>query len=80
MTKRTILAWSLMACQMVAWAWLQFNGGQLSDRQYLIFCVGMMLGQVGASIECLGAKAWGTLAVQIYFFLFTVFGAVTRFS
>jgi hypothetical protein len=72
------LFWPMMGLQMVAWAWLQKNGGTLEGKKYLWFCGGMMLGQLGASGECIMAKAWGTLVVQLYFFAFTAYGAYQR--
>ena len=75
----TAIAWSLMAIQMIAWAWLQRNGGTLPDRKYLIFCPLFMLGQVGASIECVNHRAWGTLVVQAYFFAWTAYGGIVRY-
>ncbi|MBI4434841.1 hypothetical protein HY635_03465 [Candidatus Uhrbacteria bacterium] len=75
----TIIAWSLMAVQMAAWAWLQWNGGTLPDRKYFVFCPLFMLGQVGASIECVNHRAWGTLVVQTYFFAWTAYGGIVRY-
>lgn len=77
----TAIAWTLMAIQMVAWAWMQRNGGSLPDRKYFIFCPLFMLGQIGASIECLASPspAWGTFVVQVYFFAWTAYGAVVRY-
>ena len=78
MKRRRIIAWILMACQMIAWAWFQTRGGQVTDTQYLVFCGALMLGQTGSAIECISTKAWGTLIVQVYFFAFTAFGAIMR--
>ncbi len=74
------VTWVMMAAQMAAWAWMQANGGRLGDGQYLLFCGMMMTGQVGAAIECVAGKAWGTLVVQIYFFIFTLVGGLVRFQ
>lgn len=80
MNRKKIIPWVMMACQMVAWAWMQIVGGKLGDQAYLVFCLGMMLGQIGASYECVTTKAWGTLVVQVYFFIFTVIGGLVRFQ
>lgn len=64
---------------MAAWGWHQLKAGQLKDRHYLIFCVMMMGGQVAAAIECTLGQTWGTLAVQIYFFIFTAIGGIQRY-
>lgn len=81
MNSTTAIAWTLMAIQMVAWAWMQRNGGSLPDRKYFVFCPLFMLGQIGASIECLASPspAWGTFVVQVYFFAWTAYGAVVRY-
>jgi len=79
MDSTTAVAWSLMAIQMIAWAWMQRNGGSLPDRKYFIFCPLFMLGQIGASIECIASGAWGTLVVQAYFFASTAYGALMRY-
>lgn len=80
MSHRRWIVWSLVACQMTAWAWLQFRGGQLNDREYIVFCFCMMLGQIGAGIECLKTKAWGTMVAQAYFFIFTLIGVIIRLA
>ncbi|MDD5566621.1 MAG: hypothetical protein PHH01_00295 [Patescibacteria group bacterium] len=65
--------------QMASWAWIQSRGGHLSDRKYLLFCGMMMIGQTAAGVECILGKTWGTLAVQIFFFIFTAWGGIVRF-
>jgi hypothetical protein len=69
----------MMGVQMFAWLWLQKKGGKLKDIHYITFCIMMMTGQAGASIECIITKAWGTLCVQVYFFIFTFYGACIRY-
>jgi hypothetical protein len=78
MIQRYIL-WLMMAVQMVAWLWLQSHGGELEGFLYIWFCAGMMVGQIGASLECVMTKAWGTLIVQLYFFIFIGYGAIVRY-
>ncbi|MDD5749586.1 MAG: hypothetical protein PHO91_02240 [Patescibacteria group bacterium] len=75
-----IILYLMMATQMVAWAWMQSKGGKLSDHRYIAFCAMMMVGQTGASLECIFNQAWGTLVVQIYFFLFTAYGGYKRYQ
>lgn len=75
-----LLLWFLMACQMVAWAWFSFKGGKLSDKNFYIFTLGMMIGQTGAAIETFLLQAWGTFIVQVYFFVFTGWGLFVRFQ
>jgi hypothetical protein len=70
--------YAMVATQMASWAWIQSRGGRLPDRKYLAFCGMMMIGQTGASIECILGHAWGTLAVQIFFFIFTAWGGIVR--
>lgn len=74
-----VLLWSLMFLQMIAWTWIQSRGGKLHDRQYLWFCVGMVLGQIGASIECIMQHTWGTLVVQCFFMVTTIYGGIIRY-
>lgn len=78
MTQIQMIAWPLMAVQMIAWFWMQKNGGDLPGRRYIVFCAGLMIGQVGSSIECTSMQAWGTLVVQVYFFTATGYGAYRR--
>ena len=72
------ILWAMIAVQLIAWGWHQCKAGKLKDKHYIIFCYMMMCGQIGAGIECFLQQAWGTLAVQIYFFFFTGFGAFQR--
>lgn len=69
----------MMGVQMLAWLWFQRNGGNLEGALYFWFCLGMMVGQLGTGLECIMTRAWGTLVVQIYFFVFTGYGAVMRY-
>lgn len=80
MNRTRLIIWTMLACQLAVWAWSQLAGGNLSDRHYLIFCLGMMIGQAGGTIECFMNKTWGTMVVQIYFFIFTAIGGFVRFS
>lgn len=80
LSRGQIFIYLMLACQMIAWAWHQMEAGQLADRPYLIFCACMMIGQVGATIECYRQRAWGTLCVQLYFFVWTLVGALRRYA
>lgn len=73
-----IVVWVMLAMQMIAWGWIQSNGGQLHDREYILFCIGMMIGQIGGTIECLAGKAWGTMILQVYFLIWTAIGMLVR--
>lgn len=73
-----VVLWIMMGCQMLVWAWFSSRGGQTTNHQFLIFSLGLMIGQIGTSIECLLKKAWGTMVMQLYFFLFTAFGLFQR--
>jgi hypothetical protein len=68
----------LMLFQIIVWGWFQLNGGNLGTPQYIVFCVGMGAGQIGAAIECLKTKAWGVMGLQVYFLVFTIVGAIQR--
>ena len=74
------ISWPLMAIMMIGWAWLQYNGGQLPDDKYLMFCFMMALGQFGGGLECFIKKSWGFFAVNVYFFGFTAWGIANRFG
>lgn len=73
-----IILWLMMGCQMLSWAWFSFKGGNLNNKQFLIFTVGMLLGQLGAGIETYLQGAFGSCIVQIYFFVFTLFAGYQR--
>ncbi|MFA5359828.1 MAG: hypothetical protein WC349_02610 [Patescibacteria group bacterium] len=79
MVTKSIL-WAMMGCQMVAWAYFSFRGGTLSNYHFYIFSLGMMTGQIGAAIETWIQKSYGTLMVQVYFFVFTFIGLINRIS
>jgi hypothetical protein len=68
----------MMGVQMLAWLIFSVKAGKLTDKGFLFFTSGMLLGQFGAGIETLLLRAWGAFAVQVFFFAFTAFGAVQR--
>ena len=70
--------WSSIACSMVAWAWSCLKGGRLSDREFLMFSVGLMAGQAAVSVEAFLVGSYGTAISQCYFLLFTIWGAARR--
>lgn len=74
------ILWLFIAVQMAGWAWHQYHGGMLNPAQYYKFCAMMMIGQSAAAVECFKKKAWGTLVVQLYFFVFTGYGWWVRWS
>lgn len=77
--KARAILYTMIAIQLIAWAWFSSQGGQLPDKAFLIFTFGMIIGQFGAGIETLVLRAWGTLAIQIWFFFFTTWGGIVRF-
>jgi len=74
-----IFLWIMVSCQMLAWLYLMHRGEGISRREYLIFTIGMMLGQMGAGIDCFIQQAWPTLIVQVFFFFATLYGALRKF-
>jgi hypothetical protein len=40
--------WLMVIAQMLVWGWFSFKGGKLSDKKFLVFTVGMLLGQLAA--------------------------------
>jgi len=75
-----IFLWIMVSCQMLAWLYLMHRGEKITHTGYLIFTIGMMLGQLGAGIDCFIQHAWPTLIVQIFFFFATLYGALRRFK
>ncbi len=75
-----IVLYAMMACQMVAWGWYTHRAGRVSDKGYFVFTLCMLLGQSGAGIETFHLRAWGAFAVQVYFFGFTAYGGIRRWS
>jgi len=78
--KIRVILWFMLSLQMIAWGVFSYFGGELSDKGFLIFSTLMLTGQVGGTVECFLTKAWATMAVQIFFFIFTAFGAYQRIS
>lgn len=77
--KRTrLILYVMIGCQMVAWAWFFSNGGQLSDKHFLVFSGAMLLGQGATATEGFMTRAWGVLAGQVWFFVFTLYGGIVR--
>jgi len=58
---------------------VSIKGGKLLDKPFLIFTVGMLLGQLGAGIETFIKEAWGAHIVQVYFFIFTAIAGIKRY-
>jgi hypothetical protein len=69
----------MIAMQMLAWAFFSFKGGSVTDKQFYLFTIGMLIGQAGTSVETFLAQTWGTFIVQIYFFSFTLIGGIKRY-
>ncbi len=73
-----IVLYVLIACQLIAWGWFSWKGGELTDKQFIVFTLGMLAGQTGAGIETFFNNSWGTFIVQVYFFLFTALAGWKR--
>ncbi len=72
--------YAMIAIQILSWIWFTSKGGSAADVPFLRFTGCMMLGQLAASIECFRTRAWGTLAIQVVFFLTTGYGGYVRLS
>ncbi|MFZ3020209.1 MAG: hypothetical protein WA051_01665 [Minisyncoccia bacterium] len=70
--------WLMVGAQLAAWGWFSFKGGKLSDKKFLFFTIGMLLGQIGAGIENYQTHSWRSFTIQVYFFIFTAFGGIQR--
>ncbi len=75
-----IILYSLISLQLIAWGWFSWHGGNLTDKQFIIFTFGMLAGQTGAGIETYLNNAWGAFIVQVYFFTFTAFAGIKRYK
>ena len=73
------ITWPLMGIMMGGWAWMQYHKGELDGKHYLWFCAMMMGGQIGGSIDCYVKGNLYMVFVQIYFFAFTLWGAIQRY-
>lgn len=73
-----MVLWLMVFAQMIAWAWFSLKAGKLSDKAFLIFTAGMLIGQIGTGIETYMLEAWRAFLVQAYFFLFTAYGGYKR--
>jgi hypothetical protein len=76
---RAIIA-IVMSVQLLAWGWFQAHKGQLSDKLFLLWSAGMITGQLAAIAECLITRAWSVLTLQMYFLIYTLYGAFKRFQ
>lgn len=74
-----LILYAMMACQLIVWGWFSSKGGQVSDKGFLLFTAGMLLGQFGAGVETFHLRAWGAFVVQVYFFIFTAYGGYKRY-
>jgi hypothetical protein len=72
--------WMMMGIQVVGWLWgITWKAGKLTDKQYIAWCISMLFGQSAGAVDCLIGKAYGTMFLQMFFFISTVIGAVVRF-
>ncbi|MEW6617562.1 MAG: hypothetical protein AB1333_04075 [Patescibacteria group bacterium] len=75
---KEIFIWILVSCQMIVWVFFTYKKGKLNDKQFYIFTICLLLGQIGSAIDSYGV-AWAAFAVQIYFFIFTFYGGLKRY-
>lgn len=73
-----IILYAMIGCQLIAWGWFSSKAGQVSDKGFLFFTAGMLLGQTGAGVETFQLHAWGAFVIQVYFFAFTALGGYKR--
>jgi hypothetical protein len=75
-----LILWALIGCSMLAWAWSSLRAGRLDDRQFVVFSIGLVLGQLAGAVEAFLSGAYGTCVSQLYFCAFTLLGAFHRWS
>lgn len=77
----SIALWVMIVAQLVVWGWFSKKGGQLADKKFLLFTLGMLLGQLAGAIETYqSGAAWRTFIIQVYFFVFTIYGGIQRWK
>lgn len=74
-----VLLWVMVSAQMFAWAYFSFKGGNIGPKQFYLFTMAMIVGQIATGIETYYTAAWRAFFIQVYFFLFTVFAGVQRY-
>ena len=75
-----VVIYLMIGLQLVVWGWFSWKGGKLSDKQFIVFTIGMLSGQIGAGLETFYNHAKGTFIVQVYFFVFTAFAGLKRYK
>ena len=74
------LPWVFVLLQMFSWGWFNWRAGKVTDWQFLLFALAMMGGQLTAAVEAYHKAAWKGCALQIFFFVMMLFGAVRRWQ
>ena len=74
-----MVLWLMTVAQLFAWGWFMKNGGQLGDKKFFVYTVGMVLGQLAVGIETYQLAAWRGFVIQAYFFVFTIVGGIQRY-
>ena len=74
-----MILWIMVGAQLVVWGWFSYRAGKVTDKQFFVFTIGMLLGQLGAGIETYQTHAARALVIQVYFFTFTAFGGIQRY-
>lgn len=72
------ILWFMISSQMFAWLYAMHKGEKITDKGYILFTIGMMMGQLGGGIDCFFSKAWPTFSVQVFFFIVTFYGCLRR--
>jgi len=70
--------WLMILAQMSVYMWFTLKGGKLGNGSFLIYTVGMLLGQFAAGVDTYKNSALLGFAIQAFFFTFTVVGGIQR--
>jgi len=75
-----LVLYFLITLQAIAWVRLSLKGTKLTyDREFLLFMIFSLLGQLGIGIDAFMSGAWRIGAVQILFFIITVVGIILHY-
>jgi hypothetical protein len=74
-----MILWILVGVQLVAWGWFMYKGGMLSDKKFILYTLGMLLGQLATGVETYQQQSWRAFTTQAYFLTFTIFGGIQRY-
>ncbi len=74
-----MILWIMTASQLIASAWFSLRGGKLNDKEFYVFTVAMMVGQIGLGYETYTQGATRALVIQIYSLVLTAIGGIQRY-